>query len=158
MQSGGELAELCLDITSPLCRHTGCSFIPKTLLLFMVKMVHGIPAQGFKVFFQRRASKGFTFESTVPMLTQVQGIIRSCQLVPGNFGQLGKVAVACHQATSFPTAGLRIPKQQYGQQGLCRGKAPSSDRVSCASIRGPTSSCEAGGGGRQQDCSVIKIL
>lgn len=30
---------------------------PKTPLLFMVKMVHSFPAQGFKVFFWHRASK-----------------------------------------------------------------------------------------------------
>lgn len=34
----------------------------------------------------------------------------------------GNCLCVCHQAISFPTAGLKILKQQYGQQGLCRGK------------------------------------
>lgn len=65
-QSGRELAKLHLDITPLLCRQTGCSYIPKPPLLFMVKTAHIFLAQSFK---------GFAFENPAPKLTHVQGIM-----------------------------------------------------------------------------------
>lgn len=44
-------------------------------------------------------AQGFTSESTVSRLTHIQGIMWSCQLVPGSFGRLGTVAVASVSAT-----------------------------------------------------------
>lgn len=147
-QSGRELAELHLDITPPLCRQTGCSYIPKTPLLFMVKMVHSFPAQGFK---------GFTFKSTAPRLTHVQGIMWCCQLVPGNFilGQwqwplcLSPGHFLLHSWPHDPEAAIRAAGSLQRKSTVVRPGLLCTWSSFSLWMR-------AGAAGRQHDCSNVK--